>query len=146
MLLLYFLVLIKFILIKNPSFFFHRMESGISKHAVAGNLRSANFTPFKTIHDYLSGALGVTIAVENIGGNFLGFIPLGILLPLLFISLRNGFKIILCIFFISLGFETFQLLTDTGQFDVDDLILNTTGGYAGFLIYYFFKPHLKHNL
>ena len=31
--------------------------------------------------------------------------------------------------------ETFQLLTMVGSFDVDDLLLNTVGGAAGYLVF-----------
>ena len=36
---------------------------------------------------------------------------------------------------VSLSFELVQLLAGLGSFDVDDLILNTTGGIAGYILY-----------
>ena len=35
----------------------------------------------------------------------------------------------------SLLVETIQLVSKVGSFDVDDLLLNTTGGILGFLLY-----------
>jgi len=72
---------------------------------------------------------------KNIGGNIIGFIPLGILLPMVFPFLRRWWRLTLCVFCLSLSFETFQLLTGVGVFDVDDLILNTTGGLIGYIFY-----------
>ena len=72
---------------------------------------------------------------DNIGGNIIGFIPFGILLPVLFLSLRKIWKTVFTVFCISLLFETTQLLTGLGVFDVDDLILNTAGGLLGYIIY-----------
>jgi glycopeptide antibiotics resistance protein len=50
---------------------------------------------------------------------------------------RNGFKILIAGFLISLGYETMQLLTGLGVFDVDDLILNTAGAFVGIYIVLF---------
>lgn len=33
----------------------------------------------------------------------------------------------------SLGIETAQLLTKVGAFDVDDIFLNTVGGFVGYV-------------
>lgn len=38
-------------------------------------------------------------------------------------------------FGLSLCVETFQLLAKVGSFDVDDLLLNTIGGIAGYIMY-----------
>ena len=45
----------------------------------------------------------------------------------------------LAIIFLSLAFETTQLLTGLGVFDVDDIILNTSGGALGYIIYAIIK-------
>ena len=42
----------------------------------------------------------------------------------------------LAAFLLSLTIEITQLLTRVGSFDVDDLILNTAGGIAGYLLFY----------
>jgi glycopeptide antibiotics resistance protein len=42
-------------------------------------------------------------------------------------------------FLVSLGYETTQLLTGLGVFDVDDLILNTAGSFVGFLLFVIIK-------
>jgi len=72
---------------------------------------------------------------KNIGGNIVGFVPLGILIPLVFTFLGGFFRVTGIVFLISLLFETTQLLAGIGVFDVDDLILNTAGGIIGYIIY-----------
>ena len=42
-------------------------------------------------------------------------------------------------FLLSLGVETIQLVSKVGCFDVDDLMLNTSGVVLGYLIYYISK-------
>jgi len=71
----------------------------------------------------------------NIGGNVLGFVPVGFLLAVLLFRTGRIFKATLTVFLISLFFETIQLYTGLGVFDVDDLFLNTLGGLLGSLLF-----------
>lgn len=130
----YLLLLSYFILVKNPVFFIQQL-SDIRWEKIKSESRHVSLTPFKTTAWYLKGKMGFWIAVENIGGNFFGFVPLGIFFPLLFSKCRKVFITILATFLLSLFFETFQLITIVGHFDIDDLILNTLGGAAGFLTF-----------
>ena len=87
-------------------------------------------------------------SLENIFGNFFLFTPLGILLPLIF-SRINSVKQMAVIFLITaVSIELIQLvLRRFGTYrtaDIDDVILNTTGGILGWLIYaYIFKSNRK---
>lgn len=87
-------------------------------------------------------------SLENIIGNFFLFTPLGILLPLIF-SRINSFKQMAVIFLITaISIEMIQLvLRRFGTYrtaDIDDVILNTTGGILGWLIYaHIFKSNRK---
>jgi len=87
-------------------------------------------------------------SLENIIGNFFLFTPLGILLPLIF-SRINSFKQMAVIFLITaISIEMIQLvLRRFGTYrtaDIDDVILNTTGGILGWLIYaHIFKSNHK---
>ena len=94
-----------------------------------------NFVPFKTIIYYLflANEINTNIRVENLAGNIIGFIPFGVILPLLsrkFMSLK---KVMLATFCLSFMFECMQLIFRFGSFDVDDLMLNTLGGIVGYL-------------
>ena len=66
-------------------------------------------------------------------GNFAGFIPFGILIPVLY---RCKFFKFISLFFLSiLVIETVQMLTFLGSFDIDDAIVNTLGASVGFCAY-----------
>jgi glycopeptide antibiotics resistance protein len=94
-----------------------------------------NFEAFKTIGIYKTLS-------KQIIGNFVMLLPLGIYLPLLYIRLRkayNFFAILLICFLVSVGIELLQLATSYRSTDIDDVILNTLGGCAGFLIYLIIK-------
>lgn len=63
-------------------------------------------------------------------GNFVAFIPFGILLPLLY---RYTFIRFISLFFISIMFlELLQMLSFLGSLDIDDAIVNTLGAAVGF--------------
>ncbi|MBQ8496817.1 MAG: VanZ family protein [Clostridia bacterium] len=104
---------------------------------------SVNLIPFKTIGDYISKAVSdayfVTLAVRNVGGNLILFLPMGIFLPTLFPQMRGLWKTILCIFLMVLSAEIIQLFLRLGIFDIDDFILNITGAFLGYLIFKVFQ-------
>lgn len=67
--------------------------------------------------------------------NLLLFVPLGLLLPIVFRSYReNGKKVLLTGFLLSLAIELLQLFG--GRFaEIDDLIINTAGTMVGYGLY-----------
>ena len=72
------------------------------------------------------------------------FLPLGFLLPTL---KRRGFiKVAALSFLASLAIESIQLLYCWGAvsnrrtFDVTDLIMNTAGGFAGYILFRLVRP------
>lgn len=63
-------------------------------------------------------------------GNFIAFIPFGIIIPLLF---RTRFLQFVLLFILSIGvLETLQMLSRLGSFDINDIILNTLGAVVGY--------------
>ena len=80
-------------------------------------------------------SLGFTAVFLNLGGNVIGFIPFGLFMPILFPKSKNIFFILIITFLLSLCFETLQFIFKVGCFDVDDLLLNTTGGVAGYILF-----------
>lgn len=69
----------------------------------------------------------------NFFGNILMFMPLGFLLPILSRKFQKvGYTLLFCAG-TSLLIEILQLFLTRGT-DIDDLILNTLGGFAGFLV------------
>src|SRR5262249_33802271 len=130
------LVLTKFILFKkSPAYYRNYFRREFSKNTYRDGMKKANLVPFKTIRLMQSNNLRTEYKVDNVAGNIVGFIPLGILLPMLFPGLRRIWKTTFLVLFISFCFEAIQLYTGLGIFDVDDLILNTAGGIIGYLFY-----------
>jgi glycopeptide antibiotics resistance protein len=107
-----------------------------SEKMMEKGIKRANFVPFKTLRYFYTIRKRYSYLVaKNILGNIIGFVPLGILLPLLFANLQRAGKTTGTVFLISLGFETMQLIFNLGVFDMDDLILNTLGGAIGYFLY-----------
>jgi len=131
------LILTKYILFKrSPQYYKNYFSHHYTRQIIKDGWKRANLKPFSTIFlFYRSKRLREEYKYNNIGGNIIGFVPLGILMPALFLSVRSIWKIGLISFCISLSFETTQLLTGLGSFDVDDMILNTAGGIAGYIVY-----------
>lgn len=66
--------------------------------------------------------------------NIIMFVPLGILVPMLFKEKRNWKSITIISFLFTLGTELLQLISRRGS-DIDDLIANTLGGLCGFALF-----------
>lgn len=96
-----------------------------------------NLKPFLEIRrgiEYID-MVGYRYVMINIGGNVAAFMPFGFLLPLLTERRMHIGKVFVYSFLLTLCVETIQLLSRTGAFDVDDLILNTVGGILGYGCY-----------
>lgn len=78
--------------------------------------------------------LGWYAMFTNLFGNVLIFLPFGFFLPMAS-KYRSFIAAVFYSFTLSFCVETFQLLTRVGSFDVDDLLLNTIGGAAGYIIF-----------
>lgn len=83
-----------------------------------------------------SHTLGMKYVILNFAGNVIAFIPFGYLLPKMVKKKPRLFHTVLFSFEFSLLVELTQLISRTGSFDVDDLILNTFGGLIGYILYY----------
>lgn len=79
--------------------------------------------------------LGVWAVAANLLGNVVGFIPFGLILPVISRDARGFFFITFSGFTLSLCVETVQLVTKLGCFDVDDLVMNTLGAALGYLLF-----------
>ena len=96
-----------------------------------------NLIPFVEIRRFwvYREQLGTFAVFTNLVGNVVGFVPYGLLLPVIFRNFRSGGRIVLSGFALSLTVEIIQLITKVGSFDVDDLMLNTLGAFLGYLIF-----------
>lgn len=101
------------------------------------NIDSYNIIPFKEIIEQISNGKVYSIII-NIFGNLLIFMPLEYFLIKLF-NINKLPQNLLISFLIILTIEIFQFIFKVGVFDIDDIILCTTGMMIFYLIYNFIK-------
>ncbi|MDR1961480.1 MAG: VanZ family protein [Gracilibacteraceae bacterium] len=99
--------------------------------------RALNLVPLATIAEYsLSIWRGnVIIGISNLMGNLIIFFPFGYICASLFPAMRKLARIMAAAFVFSLAIEICQYIFACGSADIDDVILNSLGGLAGFGIY-----------
>lgn len=95
-----------------------------------GNFGSNNLVPFKEIFRYHFGS---RLFIKNVIGNLVMFIPYGIFVSI-YTKMDKKWGAFLLIAFASISIESTQLAIGR-IFDIDDIILNITGGMIGFFIY-----------
>lgn len=96
------------------------------------NYGTSNFTPFKEMLRY---DIGSSLFFKNVLGNILLFIPLGFYAGY-YTKSKNIIPMFIIVAISSTTIEFTQL--NIGRtFDIDDIILNVTGGILGFLLYKF---------
>lgn len=74
-------------------------------------------------------------AIRNLFGNLGIFVPFGFIFPWVTNGRLTSIKTALAAIIVVGGIETYQLISKTGIFDVDDFILNWTGVLLGWLLY-----------
>lgn len=94
-----------------------------------------NLVPFQEIQRFWNyrDTLG-WISYANLLGNVIIFIPFGFFMPMAS-RYRNFFLTTSYSLGLSLLVEVFQFISRVGSFDVDDIILNTIGGIAGYILF-----------
>ncbi len=102
---------------------------------------SANLVPFASIAQLITETVP-EVAIRNILGNVVLFVPFGLLLPLLFHRMQAFWPFIWRIVVISVGIEILQIFTRARSIDVDDVILNALGGAIGFGLLSILRPLL----
>ena len=98
---------------------------------------SYNLIPFKEILRYIirSETIGAGPVAVNLLGNIAAFLPMGVLLPIIFPMLfGHPYRVALTGALISFGIEMVQLITRLGCCDIDDVILNTAGMVIGYFM------------
>lgn len=94
----------------------------------------SNVHPGRSISAYLEGA-SVREAARQLGGNVLLGVPLGVLLPVLVPQARGLLRVAVVTAALMTLVELIQGALVSGRaFDVDDVILNTTGALLGYLL------------
>ena len=129
---------------KSPGYYKSYFRNEYRHYRIKQGWENANKKPFSTIKlFYNSHYPNPEYKQNNLWGNLLGFVPLGIFLPLLITSFRSGINVFFAGLTLSLCFELAQLVFGLGIFDVDDLLLNTAGCFSGYIIYWLVKKILK---
>jgi hypothetical protein len=99
--------------------------------------RNWNLVPFRGIAEQIGSILDGEAVTRNfvyLAGNLIGFSPLGFFLPVLFPKQRKFKAFTITVVSALACLEFAQLITMRGSFDIDDIILNTSGACLGFWI------------
>lgn len=89
-----------------------------------------NLIPFKTIRMYIEGFNSLYSTKQillNLFGNVIALMPMAFFLPFLFKKQNKFRNFIFTIFAIVFFIEFMQFVTSSGNFDIDDFILNILG-------------------
>ncbi|WP_217215252.1 VanZ family protein [Streptomyces sp. AC550_RSS872] len=97
-------------------------------------LTHTNLRPGRSLRAYLDQP-ELRDAVRQIGGNLLLGVPFGVLVPVVAPRTRGALRVLLLTATVMLLVEFAQGALVTGRaFDIDDVILNTTGALVGYLL------------
>ncbi|NEC84330.1 VanZ family protein [Streptomyces sp. SID12501] len=97
-------------------------------------LTHTNLHPGRSLRAYLDQP-EMRDAIRQIGGNLLLGVPFGILMPVIAPRTRGVLRVVFLTAIVMLMVEVAQGAMITGRaFDVDDVILNTTGALIGYLL------------
>ncbi|MEU4658222.1 VanZ family protein [Streptomyces sp. NPDC023723] len=97
-------------------------------------LTHTNLHPGRSLREYL-GQPALRDAVKQIGGNILLGVPFGVLVPVVAPRTRGPLRVLLLTAVVMLLVELAQGSMVTGRaFDIDDVILNTSGALLGYLL------------
>ena len=118
------------LLIKLLVFKIEMLRIGHLRFRFAPHIGEANYVPFKSILFNLRGEPTWSIAILNLGGNIALFVPIGLLLPLVFRNLAWRVSLALALA-LGLAVEALEVGFHLGIFDIDDLILNSLGVVIG---------------
>lgn len=127
------LILVKYILFKHQWYVIRNyFRDEFPYYTLQDGWDRANMVPFRSIINILKHNNEYQFWIGNITGNIAGFIPVGFLAPLSGIRCQTAAQTILFTGILSCFFECTQCILGTGIMDIDDLLLNLTGGAAGF--------------
>lgn len=104
-----------------------------------------NLVPLRTIRRFARLLIPpvrpylVRIALHNLLGNVVLFIPLGWFLPALFPALRSFPMTVLSVLVSVSCVEILQVVFTVGICDVDDLLLNLLGAFIGYGLYRLYR-------
>jgi glycopeptide antibiotics resistance protein len=98
-----------------------------------------NLIPFKSISEIYTH-MPFSVFIKQVLGNVIIFLPLGFTIPFLYGKTISFKKLAMIIFIFSLSIETAQFLINilsaypNRSSDIDDIILNVSGGTIGYFL------------
>ncbi|MET3986883.1 hypothetical protein ABIC27_004780 [Streptomyces sp. PvR034] len=102
--------------------------------AASQDLVHSNLQPGSSIRAYIDHGT-VREAARQLGGNLLLGVPFGVLLPVLLPRARGAVRVVVATAAVMILVELVQGALVTGRtFDIDDVILNTSGALLGYLL------------
>lgn len=93
----------------------------------------ANFVPFRTILPQAFGGGNRLTAGLNLAGNILPFIPIGLLVPMVWRNMKWPDALAVSVA-VGCLMEGMELFFRVGVFDVDDILLNAFGVMLGYWV------------
>ncbi|WP_319660490.1 VanZ family protein [Streptomyces sp. MI02-7b] len=106
----------------------------LSPSYASEGLAHANLHPGASLRQYYE-RYTVAGAVRQVGGNVLLGMPFGVLLPVLAPKARGALRVVVTTGLVMVLVELAQGAVVQGRaFDVDDVIMNTTGALLGYLL------------
>ncbi|MFH8807931.1 VanZ family protein [Streptomyces hygroscopicus] len=98
------------------------------------DLVHTNLRPGQSLRTYLDQP-AFRDTVKQIGGNVLLGAPFGVLLPVLVPKARGALRVVVVTALVMVAVEAAQgLIVEGRAFDIDDVILNTTGALLGYVV------------
>ena len=101
-----------------------------------------NLVPFAGIREQMTGTGGPESTIfflQNLIGNLGLLLPLGVILPVLWERRRSFLSVVLIAASVSIAIETIQFflrfIGTSRMSDIDDVLLNTIGGAAGYFLF-----------
>ncbi|KAF6637520.1 VanZ family protein [Paenibacillus sp. LX16] len=121
------------------------MFLGFGRTLRPGPPYSYNIVPFDTIRQYWRAMESFPFRVwgVNLLGNIGVFIPFGILVPIIWVSMRSIVSLLLTIVIALVILEVSQMLLGAGTMDIDDIILNVLGVLCGRVAYVLLRKKLE---
>lgn len=121
------------LLILYTALLLYWMFLGFGRTLRPGPPYSYNIVPLDTIRQYWRAMQSFPFRVwgVNLLGNIGIFIPFGLLLPIIWVSMRRLGKLLLTVTAALVILEVSQMLLGAGTMDVDDIILNIAGVLCG---------------
>ncbi|QJD82913.1 VanZ family protein [Cohnella herbarum] len=139
--LVYLSILFKVVLFKyshSQSFIIERIQTQLHWESIKIKIYYySNLIPFRTIYNYVINNENWRIGYINVVGNTILFIPFGLIISAMMYKSNSNRRIFSYATLTSLSLEVIQLILGLGQFDIDDLILNSIGAIIGIMLFNF---------